>query len=101
MIVQNTVGTVLISLAVGCLIYSYYRMFSKKTKDRYQENMQYLRGKNKITGWLGQKLNQFKQREKYCFFRCPECGVTVRAPRGKGKIKIFCPKCGKTFIKKT
>ena len=101
MIVRNSVGTVLTALAVGCLVYSYYRMFSKKTNDRYIENVKYLKLKNKITGWFRQKKERLKQRKTFCFFKCPKCGVTVRVPRGKGQIKISCPKCKNTFVKKT
>ena len=35
------------------------------------------------------------------YFRCPDCRQTVRVPRGKGKISIRCPKCGRQFIEKT
>ena len=34
-------------------------------------------------------------------FRCPGCGTLLRVPKGKGKIKIVCRKCGNSFIKHT
>lgn len=101
LIVSNAVGMVLTVLALGCLIYSYYRMFSRKTNDRYQENVKYLRLKYKVTEWFRQKKDRFRQRKVSCFFKCPQCGQTVRVPRGKGKIKITCPKCKNVFVKNT
>lgn len=29
---------------------------------------------------------------------CPECGQSLRVPRGKGTIRVTCPKCKKSFI---
>ena len=101
LIVPGVVGRVLTFLAVGVLIYSYFRMFSRKTNDRYQENVKYLRLKSKVTGWFRQKKDRLAQSKTNCFFKCPKCGVTVRVPRGKGKIKITCPKCSHSFIKNT
>ena len=40
-------------------------------------------------------------RGKNAFFRCPSCKEVVRVPRGKGKIRITCPRCGYAFEKKT
>lgn len=44
---------------------------------------------------------RLKQRKTHRFFKCPECGVTVRVPKGKGKIKITCPKCKNAFVRNT
>ena len=41
------------------------------------------------------------QSKTHRFFRCPKCRQTVRVPRGKGKIRITCPKCGEVFVKKS
>ncbi len=101
MIVQNAVGMLLTVCAIACLVYCYYRMFSKKISDRSRENEKYLHFKYKITGWFRQKKDRWKQRKIYLFFKCPQCGVTVRMPRGKGKVRITCPKCSHSFLKNT
>ena len=101
MIVRNTIGNVLTAFALACLVYSYYRMFSKRTGDRQRENVKYLNMKYKVTGWFGQIKSRWKQGKTFRFYKCPQCGVTVRVPRGKGKIRITCPKCSHSFIKNT
>jgi len=101
MIIGNTLGRVLWYLAIACLIYTYYRMFSRNTYKRYQENLKYLQWKNHIMSWFRRQKDMLTQRKTHRFFKCSQCGITVRVPKGKGKIKITCPKCGNTFIKKT
>ncbi|MBQ5503975.1 MAG: hypothetical protein IIT95_02655, partial [Oscillospiraceae bacterium] len=46
-------------------------------------------------------FRRIKDSRKYKFFRCPSCKNRLRVPRGKGKIKVTCPKCGERFQKKT
>ena len=66
-----------------------YRMLSKNTYRRYQENRRFL-----------QLVDRIKDR-KNRYFKCPKCKQLVRVPRGKGKISITCPRCKEKFVKKT
>lgn len=66
-----------------------FRMLSRNTYKRYQENKKYL-----------QFIDRIKDRE-HRYYDCPRCRQQVRVPRGKGKISITCPKCKEKFIKKT
>ena len=76
-----------------CLIVCYYRMFSKNTGKRFQENQTFLnlrfRMGEKVKGW------------KYKIFKCPNCGQKLRIPRSHGKISIHCRKCGHDFMGKS
>ena len=76
-------------LSYGLMGWAIFRMFSRDTYKRYQENRKYLRLKERL-----------KDRE-HRYFDCPRCHQPVRVPRGKGKIAITCPKCKEKFIKKT
>lgn len=98
---KNIAGTVLWLLALALLVYSYFRMFSKNTGKRYAENARFLSLKYKVTGWFSRKKDRVKQMKTHRFYRCPQCGITTRIPKGKGKIKITCPKCGNQFIRKS
>ncbi len=99
------VGTVLTSIlyfiGVTSIFYCLYRMLSKNIYKRRRENNKFLKIKNKITGWFRKKINRIKNIRTHRFFHCPGCNVTVRVPKGKGKIEIRCPQCGQTFIKKS
>jgi predicted RNA-binding Zn-ribbon protein involved in translation (DUF1610 family) len=83
------------------IAYGYFRIFSRKTAKRYAENMAYFKYRNKVVSFFNRKKARFDQRKTYRFFRCPRCGVTARVPKGKGKIKITCPKCGNSFVRKS
>ena len=98
---NSVVNTILWAFAILLLVVGYYRNFSKKTSQRYQENQKYLRFRNRITGRFRAMRERLKQRKTHRFFKCPECGVTVRVPKGKGKIKITCPKCKNAFVRNT
>lgn len=100
-LVRGIVGTVFWVLAVVGLIYSYFRMFSRNIYKRQKENQFYLRQKNKITAVFRGRRERFRQRKEYKFYRCPNCKTLLRVPRGKGRIRVSCKKCGQAFEKKT
>ncbi|MCI6242067.1 MAG: hypothetical protein PUF81_00630 [Lachnospiraceae bacterium] len=88
-------------LALGLLIYMYFRVFSRNTSKRYEENRKYLDFRyNRTVAWNRFK-KRFAQRRDYKFFKCPMCRQEVRVPRGHGKIEITCPKCREKFIRRT
>ena len=88
-------------LALGLLIYMYFRVFSRNTSKRYEENRKYLDFRyNRTVAWSRFK-KRFAQRRDYKFFKCPMCRQEVRVPRGHGKIEITCPKCREKFIRRT
>ncbi len=72
------------------LILAIVRVFSRDTARRYEENERFRQFFSRIRG-----------RKNYCYFKCPACKTRVRVPRGKGKIRITCPSCRETFVKKT
>ncbi len=87
--------------AIAGIIFSYYRIFSKNYTKRRQENAKYLRLKNRFKNWRQLRSDMWKQRKEYKFFKCPSCRAVLRVPKGKGKIRIVCKKCGSAFEKKS
>lgn len=77
------------TLSYALLFWAIFRMFSRNTYARYEENRLFLRF-----------FDQLKDRE-HRYFTCPKCRQSVRVPRRKGKIAITCPRCRERFIKKT
>ena len=89
------------TLAIVLIGYSYFRMFSKNIAKRSEENNKYLKMKLRLFSKLKNVKERWVQRKDYKFFECPRCHATLRVPRGKGKIKIVCRKCGHTFLGKS
>ena len=83
------VQVVLLVISYGLMFWAIYRMLSRNTYKRYQENRKFL-----------QLFERIRDRE-HRYYDCPRCRQQVRVPRGKGKISITCPKCKEKFIKKT
>lgn len=88
-------------LSWACIIYSYYRMFSRNIYKRSSENQWYLKKTYKLRNFLYRQKQLFAQRRTHHIYSCPSCRQKIRVPRGKGKIEIRCPKCNTTFIKKS
>lgn len=87
--------------ATAVLAVSYFRMFSKNIKKRFEENQKYERISFTISETLRKWRFRSQQNFKFHIYKCPSCGQKIRIPRGKGKIKIHCPKCNTDFIKKS
>lgn len=76
-------------LAYIPLALAIFRMYSRNIAKRRAENQRFLR-----------LFSPIRDRQ-HRYYACPRCRQKVRVPRGKGKIRITCPKCGERFEKKT
>lgn len=88
-------------LVLALLGLAYFRMLSKNLYKRRDENEKYLRLRYKVIGEVKLMYERWVQRKDYKFFACPSCKTSLRVPRGHGKVKIVCRKCGKSFTGKT
>ena len=88
-------------LVFAFILISYFRIFSKNINKRYQENMKFLQWWNPIRAKFNKTKNRVKQSKTHKFFTCPNCGQDIRIPKGKGRIKIRCPKCNEKFEGRT
>ncbi len=95
------IGRAFSPLALILLGLTYYRMFSRDLMRRSDENYKYLQLKDKVLSSFRVKKEQWAQRKDYKFFVCPACKTTLRVPKGRGKIKIVCRKCGNSFMGKS
>lgn len=113
------------TLAWVVLIYGYFRIMSRNIAKRQRENMKFMEIKSRFTGGGGtrtygtwrmnrarkqrdyvrndtySKYRQEADVENYKYYCCRNCGQIVRVPRGKGTVKIICPKCRNTFTDRT
>ena len=95
--VRGNAGRVLYLLTFALLGWTYYRMLSRNLDRRRQENARYLRAQYRVAAAFKLRREKWVQRRDYKFFTCPSCKTTLRVPRGKGKLKIVCRKCGSSF----
>lgn len=78
-----------------------YRMLSKDIYKREQENHKFVVWWNNFYPKLIKKANRIKDSKTHKYIKCPNCKQLLRLPRGRGKIRISCPKCLHTFEKRT
>lgn len=90
---------ILYSWSILLIIYVYFRMFSRNTVKRYQENQKFLAIKGKVLSRFRSEKSQLNQRKTHHIYKCPTCKQKIRIPRGKGRICITCPKCKTEFTK--
>ena len=98
---RDGLGSLFFYLCMVLLILCYFRMFSRDYSRRRRENEFYLDKKYRLASRLKLHRECFRQRKDYAFYRCPGCRQIVRVPRGKGKLRITCRRCGYSFEKKT
>lgn len=98
---KTFVGTVFTMLALADIVLAYVRIFSRNIYKRSSENNRYLAKKYEVLSKFRVVKERWVQRREYKFFSCPSCRTVLRVPRGRGKIKIVCTKCGNTFIGKS
>lgn len=107
---RDAARVILFALGMACLLYSYFRLFSSNLSARSKENAAYLEKRNKVLGKIGGPLKQARkagetaakraQDKEHRYFSCPKCHQQVRVPKGAGKIRVTCPKCGEKFERK-
>jgi hypothetical protein len=100
-IFSRGVGRILAPIALVLLGFTYYRMLSRDLIRRSDENARYFRLRERFLGMIRVRKEQWVQRKDYKFFVCPACKATLRVPKGRGKIKIVCRKCGNSFMGKS
>lgn len=91
-------GSFLPVVVLALLAYVYFRMLSRNVYKRREENGKFMRFRYNMEGSLRAAKERWVQRKDYKFFSCPSCHTNLRVPRGKGKIKIVCRKCGTSFM---
>ena len=62
---DHVIGMVFYLLGWGCLIYAYFRMFSRNVRKRYDENVRFLNKTAKIRGFFKSQKNLMAQRKDY------------------------------------
>ena len=78
-----------------------FRMTSKNISRRLEERQKYLLFVSRIRPFFTVIRLNIKDRGTHRYFLCKDCRKVLRVPKGKGRIEIRCPECGKKLIRKT
>lgn len=78
-------------------IYALFRMLSKNTDKRRDENLKYLRFRTKAIEFFKVQFRRIKEIKTHRYYRCKNCSSYLRVKRKKGVHTVCCPKCGKEF----
>ncbi len=84
-------------VAFFCLVFAYVRIFSRNIPRRQAENQWFLHKVQPVRSWILRRQQRKRQKNLYCFFKCPQCGTVLRVPKGKGRIRITCRSCSHVF----
>lgn len=94
-------STLLAFLVLALILICYFRILSKNRTKRYQENIKFLKHWKPLEKKLMKVLERLKGMKTHKYYKCPNCHQQLRVPKGKGNIRITCPKCHTAFSKRT
>lgn len=83
------------------LVLAIIRGLSRNFSRRQAENDRFLKITTKPKKIFQRLVLRWKNRKTTIYFKCANCKQNLSVPRGKGKIRIVCPKCGKEIFKTT
>ncbi len=87
-------------LAIACLAYAIYRCYSKNVSARALENARFESWIRKPKAAISQARNRWANRSTTKYFKCSNCKQSLSVPKGKGTLRVTCPKChAQTTIK--
>ena len=78
-----------------------FRMLSRNIQRRRAENDKFIRYWWPVKMKFKRIIQKIKDKRKYKYYRCPTCKTKMRVPKGKGKIRITCPRCWEWLISET
>ena len=87
-------------IGTALLAVSLLRALSRNVERRRAENARFLQIVRPIwRKWTGFRTRTHDKEHRY--FKCPNCGLQMRVPRGKGRITVHCRSCGAAFEEKS
>ncbi|MEL7610734.1 MAG: hypothetical protein AAGU74_14675 [Bacillota bacterium] len=104
----STAGMIITGVSTALIIVVLLRMFSRNFAARQSELYRYLALENKLRafwararGGYRKQADELKDRRKYKYLTCPQCSQRLRVPKGKGKLRVTCTRCGNRFETKS
>jgi hypothetical protein len=88
---------VLSILSLALVAYGVFRIVSTNVNQRRRESMAFAEKLGPVRPWISNPAAAFKNVRTYKHATCPNCHQKVRVPRGKGHIRVSCPRCAQKF----
>ncbi len=88
-------------VALFLIGYNLFRMMSRNIPARVKERQAYLQFAGRIRPFFTVIRLSIKDRKTHRYFLCKDCRKVLRVPKGRGRIEIRCPECGKKIIRNT
>ena len=85
-------------VAWGLLIWATFRMWSRNIAARQHENAVFLGLIDKPLSWTRRNVSKIQNRKTKAYVRCPHCNAEFSLPKGKGKLRATCPRCGEKSV---
>lgn len=84
-------------VALVLVAYSMFRIQSKNLGARARENGAFLKALGPARPWIQNPRAAWSELRAYRHVRCTSCKQRVRVPRGKGRLRVTCPRCKSKF----
>ena len=94
-------SSVMMLVSLGLYAWTLFRVFSKKSVKRAEENTKFVTGWGNLKTKARQWFTRIKNIRQYKYFKCPQCKALLRLTRGQGVKDVCCPRCQHHFQMKS
>ena len=84
-------------VGLALVAYAMFRIQSRNLGARARENEAFLRALGPARPWVQNPRAAWAELRAYKHVRCSSCRQRVRVPRGKGRLRVTCPRCKTKF----
>jgi len=104
------------AVSFAALLFALTRILSKDPARMSTQNLKYLAAVTAVKTFFKEKFGCFGKKngstgaqkpkkkrptlqelKEYKYFMCPQCAQRLRVPRGKGRLRVTCTRCGNRF----
>lgn len=102
---SGAVSSLFSCLSTALFLYALFRMLSRNIVARQRENRGWIKVWTPILVTFRRKYSRFKEwkahHREFHIDVCKQCGQTLKVPKGKGRIRVTCPKCRSVYERKS
>lgn len=84
-------------VGLALVAYAMFRIQSRNLGARARENEAFLRALGPARPWVQNPRAAWAELRAYKHVRCSSCRQRVCVPRGKGRLRVTCPRCKTKF----